>query len=102
MDDSSDFAGFTAMFQHPTRGQWILKKSFQHNHLQPWLLIVQGTTDAPEYESRLQTAAKTKEKHRDEDIPMKPAHYETLLDMKSESDSTVNVGKRSAGTDVIK
>lgn len=56
------------------------------------MFIVQGTTDAPEYESNLQTASRNKETQRNEDIPVKPAGYETLMDVKSESDSSVKVG----------
>lgn len=57
------------------------------------MLIVQATTDAPEYESRLHTAAKNKETHKDEDIPIKPAYYKILMDVKSESDLTAAIGK---------
>lgn len=60
------------------------------------MFIVQATTDAPEYESSLQIAAKNKETHKDEDIPIKPAHYKILMDVKSESDLTAAVGKSAA------
>lgn len=56
------------------------------------MFLVQATTDAPEYESSLQIAAKNK----DEDIPIKPAHYKILVDVKSESDLTAAVGKSAA------
>ncbi|XP_075876663.1 X-ray radiation resistance-associated protein 1 isoform X2 [Nelusetta ayraudi] len=54
--------------------------------------LTQATTDAPEYESSLQIAAKNK----DEDIPIKPAHYKILVDVKSESDLTAAVGIQTA------
>lgn len=58
--------------------------------------LTQATADAPEYESSLQIAAKNKETHKDEDIPIKPAHYKILMDVKSESDLTAAVGIQTA------
>lgn len=49
--------------------------------------------DAPEYETRLQIAAKNKETHKGADTPIKPAPCRVLMDVKSESDLKAPIGK---------